>query len=486
MLTLASLNLAVELSNQTVHADILSAESGIQPSQATFSFTATVVDSEGKILAGKPVSLYDITEGKRTLLQTVTSDQNGQALFSNLPINRSISVAVDGEMKGYTLRTSEANTSMAASFTTQGKGTKNPIFSKEAIDIHVLDQDGQALAGKTVSLKADNGRLIETIKTNTDGLAHFNSNILDGTFYDYYVDGIKYGQATPGADRSVFLDANSPSDNPQNPKVKQGTFSFTASAIGKNGKLISGKSVELYDITDGTRKKVSSKVTDDSGKAIFTDLPLSRNISVFIDGQAQGYTVRTSENGDQLSSAFYFDEDGSQLPSYSTKPLTITVLDENGEPISNQYVSLTNSLNQEIAQLKTDKSGKAIFKDKLMEGTFYTFSVNGIKMYALTPGSDVSAYLKADQIRKENDPTNKTKEADKQVQLASSLAKKENVTKSPSQPVTGEKSIKEDKKSPSLPKAGDQAISILSTVGVVIMGIASLFLIILKKISYLS
>ncbi|MTB70388.1 cell surface protein, partial [Streptococcus uberis] len=65
-----------------------------------FSFQATLLDRNGKTVAGKTVSLYDITEGKNTLVQSITSNQDGIALFTNLPLNRNLSVSIDDVAQG--------------------------------------------------------------------------------------------------------------------------------------------------------------------------------------------------------------------------------------------------------------------------------------------------------------------------------------------------------------------------------------------------
>lgn len=179
-----------------------------------------------------------------------------------------------------------------------------------------------------------------------------------------------------------------------------GYFRFIATVVDENGLVLSGKSVQLFDITSG-RTPIATLVTNQDGKAIFTNLPLSRNISVEVDGESQGYTVRTSEADTEKAASFISNGVGSHEPTYTKTPLTITVNDEEGEGIAHQEVSLFDRLGKLVATLKTDSDGKTVFSDKLMDGTFYDFAVNGKKMYAVTPGNDINAYLKADEIRKE-------------------------------------------------------------------------------------
>ncbi|XCY70569.1 hypothetical protein ABG808_00915 [Streptococcus iniae] len=140
----------------------------------------------------------------------------------------------------------------------------------------------------------------------------------------------------------------------------------------------------MFDITDGKETALQSADSNASGQVDFDKLPLSRNISVSIDGKAQGYTIRTDKDGQEKAAAFYVSGKGNTLPTYTKTPATIRVVNEDAEPLSGQTVTLFNKLGQKVAELMTNQDGKAIFEDQLMDGTFYQFSVNGIKMNTIT------------------------------------------------------------------------------------------------------
>lgn len=123
---LSSLALANTAMTSTVQAETPVHSTALEAPAGTFQFLATVVDSKGQTLSGKSVVLTDTTDASNKVVQTVVTDAKGQALFSQLPINRSLSVSVDGVVKGYTVRTSQANSQLAASFTAQGVGQGTP------------------------------------------------------------------------------------------------------------------------------------------------------------------------------------------------------------------------------------------------------------------------------------------------------------------------------------------------------------------------
>lgn len=396
--------------------------------------------------------LTDTTDASNKVVQTVVTDAKGQALFSQLPINRSLSVSVDGVAKGYSVRTSQANSQLAASFTAQGVGQGTPDYTKTPLDVYVRNQDAEAIADKAVTLKDSSGNLVETVTTGKDGLARFTKGLMDGTFYAIFVDGKKMSETVPGMPVNVALDTSKEQATEQS---KATGFNFLVTILDKEGKVLEGKEVALSDITDGKPLPLKAAKTNAKGQILFEQLPLSRNISVTVDGKSQGYTVRTDQNGQLKEAAFYAEGKGSVAPEYTKKPLTITVRDSGGNGLAGQTV----------AEMTTDAKGKATFVNQLMDGMFYNYLVNGIKMNTVTPGNVISAYLKTSQIKKvdekpmpeQSDKTDASKQKDKAKGMD---------TKKAAAPVKQE--------GKPLPKAGDKGVTLVSLIGLVILGIAGM------------
>ncbi|WP_203268537.1 MSCRAMM family protein [Streptococcus uberis] len=444
-----------------------------------FNFNATLLDHNGKTVSGKTVSLYDITDGNRTLVQSAVSDQNGIASFSQLPLNRNLSVFVDNVAQGYTTRTSESGQVRSSAFYIDGQGTNTPKYSDKTITISVLNEEAEPLANQKVTLTNPLKEVVGEAMTDADGHVVFKDKLLDGVFYNYAVNGKAIDSAQPDSKRSVFLESNQLS--------KEG-FIFTATILGKNGKTVVGKTVSLYDITDGNRTLVQSAVSDQNGIASFSQLPLNRNLSVFIDNVAQGYTTRTSENGQVRSSAFYVDGQGTNTPKYSDKTITISVLNEEGEPLANQKVTLSNPLKEVIGEANTDANGKVIFTDKLLDGVFYNYAVNDQTIDATQPDTSRNVFLRADQILKES-PKNTASEA--ATNLEKTSESKEGNMPQQNQSETKEKAPEKqvdanaaNKKAPGhgevkegLPMAGERGSRLFTFIGLsLILGIAGYLL----------
>lgn len=107
LVTVAALSGIVLTSQLPVNAK---AETPVMAASAQqgFRFVATVVDSQTRVLPGKLVTLSEVTTGQPKIIASVKTNDAGQAIFNNLPIKRNLSVSVDGQVKGYTIRTDVA------------------------------------------------------------------------------------------------------------------------------------------------------------------------------------------------------------------------------------------------------------------------------------------------------------------------------------------------------------------------------------------
>lgn len=466
-------------------------------SAENFSFTATIIDSKGATLAGKSVVLTDITDGTPKEIKTLSSNEQGKALFTNLPLNRNISVSVDGKEKGYTFRTSQANSALAASFTADGIGTGTPGYSTKPLVVAVSNQDAEPVANKEVVLKDRAGNIIDKVLSDEAGMARFTKNLLDGTFYVFYIDDKKMGETIPGINVRVAIDLSASTPAPATPITPSkatipGHFSFTVTILGEDGKVIEGKNVSLSDITDGKEEVLKTGQSDSNGQVVFAELPLARNISVSIDGKAQGYTIRTDKDGQTKAAAFYVSGTGSKLPIYTKIPATIYVVNEEVEGISGQTVTLFNTLGQKVAEMNSDEKGKVVFSDNLMEGTFYTIFVNGIKMDSITPGNSLSVALSSEQIKtapkqseetetpsnKEELPTSVSTETTSSEATSSEASKKgehESVdSQKETKPSTQAANHPGQENKKVLPKTGEHRGLLASLIGFLLLAISSL------------
>lgn len=372
-----------------------------------FNYTVTVLGDNGKTLAGQQVSLFDTT-GARVEYASGTTDSSGRITFENLPLSHNFSVSINGQVQGYTARSDQENANLLSSFKIAGQGTGLPSYSKSAITITVRDEEGIPLADKNISLKDKEGNLLSTKPSDSNGRIMFSDQLMDGTYYGYYLDDQLIGEAIPGESRNVYVDT---SVAPASEKT-QG-FTFIATVLDDKGLTLANKEVVLTDITDGSNGPKTAMKTNGDGEAIFSNLDLSRNFSVAVEDSDQAYTVRTDRAGAELRSSFIAKGQGEKQPKYSTDPLVVVVRDANSEPLPGQKVVLKDVRNHVVGEMVTEQDGKAIFTNGLLDGTFYHISVNELQNVSeAMPGSERSVYLTDEQIVSPDDATTADKTED--------------------------------------------------------------------------
>ncbi|HEL0002630.1 TPA: Ig-like domain-containing protein [Streptococcus equi subsp. zooepidemicus] len=496
---ISSLALAANVNTYTTYARDNAVAATSQTAEG-FDFVATILASNGHVLEGKTVVLSDTTANPAKQVASAVSNSDGQAIFTQLPLNRNLSVSVDGETKGYTVRTSLAGSKEAASFVAKGAGTKEPIYSKNVIDITVRNQDSEPLEGQTVTLKTRQGQLVGSLVSDKNGKVTFKDRLLDGTFYHYELNGKYIGQVMTKMSVNAYLDTSSSSSSgtsPQSkdtPKQEDGKaspleegFHFVVTALDKEDRVVAGKEVSLTALIDGARTTIASAKTNADGQAVFTKLPLSRNISVSIDGKLQGYTVRTSEPNEHKAAAFYVDGKGTKPVVYSKTPAIVTVYDANGNKLAGQEVVLKNRYGAIRAIGKTDQSGKATFVNQLMDGMLYDIVINGVKIpKKASTGSDVSGFLTKAQIR----TGNKLSESERHSKDTKPLGKEpkdpekdKNVAKPETKPSSSRNvAPKEGKKeTKALPRSGEAAAPMVAFMGVLLIGLAAVIGLVTKR-----
>lgn len=393
-------------STMDVRADVPAADVPVNAAKG-FNYTVTVVGDNGKTLAGQQVSLFDTT-AVRVEYASGATDSSGRITFENLPLSHNFSVSINGQIQSYTVRTDQANANLASSFKIAGQGTGLPSYSKSAITITVRDEEGIPVANKNISLKDKEGNLLSTKTSDSNGQIIFSDQLMDGTYYGYYLDDRLIGEAMPGESRNVYVDT---SVAPASEKT-QG-FTFIATVLDDQGLTLSNKEVVLTDITDGSNGPKMAMKTNGDGEAIFSNLDLSRNFSVAVEDLDQAYTVRTDRAGAELRSSFIAKGQGEKQPKYSTDPLVVVVRDANSEPLPGQKVVLKDVRNHVVGEMVTGQDGKAIFTNGLLDGTFYHISVNELQdVSEAMPGSERSVYLTDEQIVSPDDAATADKTED--------------------------------------------------------------------------
>ncbi|MGZ7140737.1 cell surface protein, partial [Streptococcus pyogenes] len=80
--------------------------------------------------------------------------------------------------------------------------------------VAVSNQDAEPVANKEVVLKDRAGNIIDKVLSDEAGMARFTKNLLDGTFYVFYIDDKKMGETIPGINVRVAIDLSASTPAP--------------------------------------------------------------------------------------------------------------------------------------------------------------------------------------------------------------------------------------------------------------------------------
>ncbi|MET3557234.1 5-hydroxyisourate hydrolase-like protein (transthyretin family) [Streptococcus rupicaprae] len=337
LLTVAALATVTLVGAETEPTVFAHTHTAVTAEQGNFSFTAIVLGENGKTLANKTVSLTPTTGNGQSL--SAQTDDKGMAVFSSLPLNINYSVSVNGVDKGYTIRSGVAGEAMVARFTLPEDGIDTPNYSTQKMMIKVVDEEAEGLAGQTVEVKDPTGQVVGHAVTQANGQVTFADNLIDGTFYDIFVNGKAKTKLRPGQDGVAFLESSE--------IVKPTTVAPTPvdELEAKRAYVAKGAGVDLDKVTvlDTPKGKALMYPHDDHHHVILVaDIDVTKP---FNDGH---HHHEHEHDASPVSGQFTF---------------VATVVDQSGNALPNRVVKLidiTTGEGNEVATAKTDENGRAV------------------------------------------------------------------------------------------------------------------------------
>ncbi|WP_435116609.1 MSCRAMM family protein [Halolamina sp. C58] len=212
-------------------------------SNSTGSVSVTVNDPSGSALSDATVEVVD---SSGSVVQSVTSDSSGVASLSNIAVG---DYTLDVHHPDYTDVT---GTTVSVSDSTT---TNKTIAVKEsgAVEVTVNGPDGNALDSATVELVDADGNVVNSIMSNSNGIASF-SNLNAG---DYNLN-VKHTDYQPTD--SVSITVNSGETATETVQIED-YRSFDFSVEDADGNAVSNATVEIKQ--DGS--VVNSATTGDDG-----------------------------------------------------------------------------------------------------------------------------------------------------------------------------------------------------------------------------
>ena len=316
-----------------------------------------------KNVANVKFNLTGTSESGRTIDRTATTDKNGDATFTELPIG-TYTISEDGTTVHFAYLTATAQevtvnyneTSETEFFNKEKEGSIN-VFKRTEGNLNV---EGIKFI---LSGTSDSGRKISrTATTNADGKADFGKKIPIGT-YTITEDGdtvpTAYLVAKP---QSVKVEYNKTTETDFFNNEKEGSIHIVKRSEGN--KNVANVKFNLTGTSDSGRTINRTAITDENGDATFTELPIGTytiaedGTSVhfaYLTATAQEVTVNYNETSE---TEFYNKEKEGSINVYKR-----TEGDLNVKGIKFILSGTSDSTREITREAVTDENGKAEFKN---------------------------------------------------------------------------------------------------------------------------
>ena len=254
--------------------------------------------------------------------------------------------------------------------------------TKGSLQITVTDSTQQLVSGATVTLTNANGNpgTPAAVTTNSQGVALFNKTVPDD-LYTYVISKTGYtssqvlgpvcvtGTQTTQVTGSMAAPVHCPS------VATKGTLVITV--LDENGNGVPSAKIVLVNQT--TKHALASVNTNASGVYTYNNnLPgdsytYEASKANYTDQGAQGPVCVTAATSTSVN-ALLPTQASSGCASSSTKgSLSVTITDQNGSPVQNVTIALTNANGHAGApgSVKTNASGVALFNNNAPADLYY-------------------------------------------------------------------------------------------------------------------
>ncbi|MFC3929047.1 hypothetical protein ACVR05_04100 [Streptococcus caprae] len=351
------------------------------PETGDFGFVATVIDTNGRSLSGKRVTVWESRDEGLVYVASSLSNRKGVAAFNQLSMTRRFEVEVEGAQSQPLLSPSRPGMVVSETFKVDSLSDDK----KNTISLMVQGADAQPLAQQRVELKNNQGQTIGICKTCEHGYAIFEEGIAEQAEYNYYVNGVRYGRVGVNQPKTVRL------ENPSGAKtfVQSSIYKFIALANGMESRkrevsLPSQNDKHLHQLFNIANGKESPQ-----DKEVGQNLPIDHSLGLLVMGDGERYYPAKT---DDLSMK------NSQSNTTKNKALTVVVRNEDGYPCAFQIVCLRDDSHQTIGELVTDKDGIAVFHYDFKLAERYDILVNGYSLASIQGVSTKNVYIKSNLI----------------------------------------------------------------------------------------
>ncbi|MBQ7776671.1 MAG: carboxypeptidase regulatory-like domain-containing protein, partial [Lachnospiraceae bacterium] len=368
-----------------------------EPEVGSLKVIVTEKDNAENKIAGVKVTVT----GPNNYSETLTTDANGEASASNLPVGN-YTVTVDGTTVPAEYKVSGASTATEA---VKAKETTTYEFVVEPkvgdLEVTVKEEGSTTvIPGAEVVITDEAGKEVERTTTDEDGKV----TVKDLPIGDYTVtvETVPEGYEEPTGTETVTVPEGDTGkavielvkETEPEPETKTGDLEVTVKEE-ESGEVIPGADVV---ITDKDGNKVGEGTTDENGKVIVEDLPVGDYV-VTVEKVPEGY-----EKPEESESVTVPEGDVGKaevvVPEPETGDLEITVTDERtGDEVPGAKVEVKDEKGNMVAEGTTDKDGKVVVED-LPTGKYTVTITEAPDDYTVTTDKEVTQEVKANDTTK--------------------------------------------------------------------------------------
>ena len=350
------------------------------------SLKITKQDEEGNPISGVK---FDILDSSKNKIETITTDASGVAVAKTLSPGtyyyKETKVPSD-----YVLDDEEKEFTVENASDPVARKVENR-FKKGSLKIIKVDQSGNPIAGVTFEIYDSSKNKVDTIVTDTSGIARSNVSLKLG----------KYSCKEVSAPANVKMDTEEHEftlktdgqvvELSLNNTVIRGQIKILKTDT--NGKAIEGA---VFEILDSSKNVVETITTDANGVAVSSTLG---NGTYYYREKSvpDAYVLDTTEVEFKIASADDFIEKTVVNKFKSAKFIVHKLNKDTNEPIENVRFEILDASNNIVASAVTDSNGYAETTN-LPAGTYYYKEVS-------VP-DNISADLNTYDFKIEGDGTN--------------------------------------------------------------------------------
>ncbi|HCX50521.1 MAG TPA: adhesin, partial [Bacillus sp. (in: Bacteria)] len=341
------------------------------------SVEITKVDKEsGAVLAGVT---FEVQDEKGKVVTKVTTDKEGKATISDLPVGKYKLVEVES-LPGYKKLAKPVSFEIKKGMTeVLSLKVENELVDKGSVEITKVDKDGQkALEGVVFEIQDEAGKVVTEVKTDKNGKAKI-SDLSVGKYKLVEKESLPgYKQLTEPVSFEIKKGMTEVlSLKVENELVDKGSVEITK--VDKDSqKVLEGV---VFEVQDDKGKVVAEVTTDKEGKANVSDLSVGK-YKLVETKSLPGYKKLTEpvsfEITKGMTKVLSLKVENELLDKGSVE---ITKVDkESGAVLAGVTFEVQDEKDKVVTKITTDKEGKATISD-LSVGKYKLVEVESLPGY---------------------------------------------------------------------------------------------------------